>query len=414
MTQFRTERDSMGEVRLPAEAYYGPQTQRAVENFPISGRTLPPELIHALGLVKWAAAGVNRDSRRLTAAGITDQQIDALLAACREVADGKLDGQFPIDVFQTGSGTSSNMNANEVIANRASELSAVSGQLSEVRDQRSVSGQTVRNRESEIPPHPSQRPRQPRPEQQRRLSHRHPRGRGGGDPRAADPRPGAVRQGAGRQGRPVEGHPQDRPHPPGRRRAAHARARDRRPGPAVAAVGPPGQSRGRSVVGVAHRRHGRGHGHQHPSRVRPPRLRSAGPRDRHPLRRGRRPFRGQRPARRAGRVSRPVAHHRRHALQRGEQHPLAGLRPPLRLPRDHAPRPPAGQFDHAGQGQSGALREPDAGGRPRAGQRSDRHVLRRRRRAVPTERDDAGDGRRRLGERPAALQRHRRLHRSLP
>ena len=61
MTEFRTERDSMGEVRLPANAYYGPQTQRAVENFPISGRTLPPELIHALGLVKWAAAAVNRD-----------------------------------------------------------------------------------------------------------------------------------------------------------------------------------------------------------------------------------------------------------------------------------------------------------------------------------------------------------------
>ena len=64
MTEFRTERDSMGEVRLPAHAYYGPQTQRAVENFPISGRTLPPELIHALGLVKWAAATVNRDLGR--------------------------------------------------------------------------------------------------------------------------------------------------------------------------------------------------------------------------------------------------------------------------------------------------------------------------------------------------------------
>ena len=61
MTSFRTERDTLGEVRLPADAYYGPQTQRAVDNFPISGRTLPPELIHALGLVKWAAAGVNRD-----------------------------------------------------------------------------------------------------------------------------------------------------------------------------------------------------------------------------------------------------------------------------------------------------------------------------------------------------------------
>ena len=123
--QFRTERDSMGDVRLPADAYYGPQTQRAVENFPISGRPLPVELIHALGLVKWAAASVNRDLGRLTSLGkqpLDNRQIDALLSACREVAEGKLDGQFPVDVFQTGSGTSTNMNANEVIANRAIEL----------------------------------------------------------------------------------------------------------------------------------------------------------------------------------------------------------------------------------------------------------------------------------------------------
>jgi len=118
MTDFRAERDSMGEVRLPTQAYYGAQTQRAVENFPISGRRLPPELIHALGLVKWAAASVNCEFGRLK----EDKHTEALSVACREVADGKLDDQFPIDVFQTGSGTSSNMNANEVIANRAIEL----------------------------------------------------------------------------------------------------------------------------------------------------------------------------------------------------------------------------------------------------------------------------------------------------
>jgi fumarate hydratase class II len=126
MTDFRLERDSLGEVRLPAKAYYGPQTQRAVENFPISGRTLPAELIHALGLVKWAAASVNRDLGLLTGSGkspLDQQQVEALVAACREVAQGRLDDQFPVDVFQTGSGTSSNMNANEVIANRAIELS---------------------------------------------------------------------------------------------------------------------------------------------------------------------------------------------------------------------------------------------------------------------------------------------------
>jgi fumarate hydratase class II len=137
MAEYRIERDSLGEVRLPKNAYYGAQTQRAMDNFSISGRTLPPELIHALGLVKFAAATVNRDLGKLgdcpnfcatkmglsPSSSLTDKQIDSLLAACREVADGHLDDQFPVDVFQTGSGTSSNMNANEVIANRAIELS---------------------------------------------------------------------------------------------------------------------------------------------------------------------------------------------------------------------------------------------------------------------------------------------------
>jgi fumarate hydratase class II len=126
MTDFRLERDSMGEVRLPADVYYGAQTQRAVENFPISGRTLPVEMIHAMGLVKWAAAQVNRDLGRLSGSErnrLNDKQVEALVKACREVADGRFDDQFPVDVFQTGSGTSSNMNTNEVIANRAIELS---------------------------------------------------------------------------------------------------------------------------------------------------------------------------------------------------------------------------------------------------------------------------------------------------
>ncbi len=125
MTEHRIERDSMGEVRLPADAYYGAQTQRAVENFPISGRPLPAELIRALGLVKWAAAKANNSLGKLTGSGkqpLNRTEVEGLLAACREVAEGRLDDQFPIDVYQTGSGTSSNMNANEVIANRAIEL----------------------------------------------------------------------------------------------------------------------------------------------------------------------------------------------------------------------------------------------------------------------------------------------------
>src|SRR5437868_556288 len=125
MAEFRVEKDSMGEVQVPAQAYYSAQTQRAVENFPVSGWPLPPALIHAMGLVKYACGVANRDLGKLTSTGknrLTDPQVQALLAAAREVAQGKLDDQFPVDVFQTGSGTSSNMNCNEVISNRAIEL----------------------------------------------------------------------------------------------------------------------------------------------------------------------------------------------------------------------------------------------------------------------------------------------------
>src|SRR5688572_260001 len=125
MSDYRTEHDSMGDVRVPAKAYFGAQTQRAVENFPISGWPLSPELIRALGLVKYAAAIANRDLGKLTGSGknpLTQKQVEALLQAAREVAEGRFDAEFPIDVFQTGSGTSSNMNANEVISNRAIEI----------------------------------------------------------------------------------------------------------------------------------------------------------------------------------------------------------------------------------------------------------------------------------------------------
>jgi len=117
-TPYRTEKDSLGEMKVPAEALYGPQTQRAVENFPISGEPMPPRFLHALGTIKAAAARVNRELGLLEPA-----LADAIEKAAGEVADGKLDREFPIDVFQTGSGTSTNMNANEVIARRAAMLS---------------------------------------------------------------------------------------------------------------------------------------------------------------------------------------------------------------------------------------------------------------------------------------------------
>src|SRR5215212_7496214 len=115
MTETRVERDTMGEVVLAAKALYGAQTQRAVENFPISGQPMPVEFIRSLGLVKLAAARVNREL------GLLPPDVaDAIEHAARAVADGELEDEFPIDVFQTGSGTSSNMNANEVIAAVAS------------------------------------------------------------------------------------------------------------------------------------------------------------------------------------------------------------------------------------------------------------------------------------------------------
>jgi len=111
MSQYRIERDSMGELKVPADALYGAQTQRAVDNFPVSGLAMPRGFIRALGLIKSAAAQANADLGHLK-----KTQAKAIRKAAERVAAGEFDREFPIDVFQTGSGTSSNMNANEVIA----------------------------------------------------------------------------------------------------------------------------------------------------------------------------------------------------------------------------------------------------------------------------------------------------------
>jgi fumarate hydratase class II len=117
MTDFRIEKDSMGEFNVPADAYYGAQTARAVANFPISGIHFPRPLIEAIGAVKFAAAEVNFRK------GLLDERRKLLIQyAAAEVINGKLDAQFVVDIYQTGSGTSSNMNANEVISNRAIEF----------------------------------------------------------------------------------------------------------------------------------------------------------------------------------------------------------------------------------------------------------------------------------------------------
>src|SRR5215510_8388820 len=113
----RIERDSMGEMRVPANALYGAQTQRAVENFPISTLRFTREFIRAIGLIKLASAQTNLEL------GLIDKTVaDVIIRAAQEVVDGNHDDAFVVDIFQTGSGTSTNMNANEVIARRAGQL----------------------------------------------------------------------------------------------------------------------------------------------------------------------------------------------------------------------------------------------------------------------------------------------------
>ncbi|HSG49958.1 MAG TPA: class II fumarate hydratase [Longimicrobiales bacterium] len=124
MSDFRIEKDSLGEVKVPASALYGAQTQRAVENFPISGQRFGRRFIQALGLIKKAAAESNAEMGNLDPA-----IAEAVARAAGEVAEGKWDGEFVLDIYQTGSGTSTNMNANEVVAHRATDLLADGGRV---------------------------------------------------------------------------------------------------------------------------------------------------------------------------------------------------------------------------------------------------------------------------------------------
>src|SRR5258705_7561368 len=117
MSEYRFAKDTMGEIRVPAQAYYGAQTQRAVENFPISGLRMPRRMIRALGLLKKCAAETNLEKK-----WVEEKLARAIILAATDVIAGRLDAEFPIDIFQTGSGTSTNMNTNEVIAGRANEI----------------------------------------------------------------------------------------------------------------------------------------------------------------------------------------------------------------------------------------------------------------------------------------------------
>ena len=117
MQNFRIEKDTMGDIKVPNDKYWGAQTQRSVENFPIGNEKMPKEVIEGFAYLKKACVLVNNDLKRLD-----DNKCSAISKACDEVIQGKLEGNFPLVVWQTGSGTQSNMNMNEVIANRASEI----------------------------------------------------------------------------------------------------------------------------------------------------------------------------------------------------------------------------------------------------------------------------------------------------
>ncbi len=196
----RTETDSFGPIEVAADRYWGAQTERSRLNFRIGEERMPRPLIHALGLVKRAAAEVNHELGSLDA-----RRAKAIIAAAQEIIDGELDDQFPLVVWQTGSGTQTNMNVNEVIANRANERLGVSA------------GRQIAD--------PSQRSRQYEPVVERQLSDRHAHRRGAGNQHAAHSGADASARRARRQDQGVCLHRQDRPHPyPGRDTA------DARPG----------------------------------------------------------------------------------------------------------------------------------------------------------------------------------------
>ncbi|MDA8089114.1 MAG: lyase family protein, partial [Nitrospiraceae bacterium] len=114
---FRIEEDTLGKIKVPGDAYWGAQTERAFDNFPASGAKFPPVFFRALAYIKLASATVNNELGRLDS-----RKTRAIVKASKEVLAGRMDGQFPVDIFQTGSGTSTNMNMNEVLTTRANEM----------------------------------------------------------------------------------------------------------------------------------------------------------------------------------------------------------------------------------------------------------------------------------------------------
>ena len=351
MAEFRIEKDSMGEVKVPAQAYYGAQTQRAVENFPISGQPLPPAADPR------ARPGQGGGGAGQPRPGQAQARISPSRSSRRRAKSPPASSttSFPIDVYQTGSGTSSNMNANEVISNRAIEL--IGGDRfhakKAVPSQRScqhgaIAPTTCSRRRSTSPP-------------ARRFT------------KELIPALERLHEVLTRQGEGVGRHHQDRPHASGRRHADPPGAGIQRLRPATGAV--PCDRAQQAHAGRSWNCR-RAAPRSAPASTRIPKFgakvaevlaKETGI----PFVEAKNHFEAN--ANRDGLVEcqRPAAHHRGHAVHRRQQHSLARLRPALRLLRNHAPRPPARLVDHAGQGQPGHVREHDASLRPRHRQRPD-------------------------------------------
>ena len=359
----------MGEVRVPRDALWRAQTQRAVENFPISGQPLEPALIHALAHIKAAAAHTNADARVPHA-----EQADAITEAAAQIVDGEHDDQFPIDVFQTGSGTSTNMNVNEVIATLAQQPGRRGA---------------------------PQRPRQRRAVLQRHLPLRHPCRRRRSAPATcstasppcttpleakSDEFADAVKSGRTHL---MDATPVTLGQELGGYAAVVDRARER-----IEAVLP--RVRELPLGGTAV-----GTGINAPAGFAAQTIAPAQRGDRRAVHRGPRPLRGAGRARRDRRAERRPPHVRRRAGEDLQRPALDGQRPDHRPGRDPPRRPPAGVEHHARQGQPGDPRGDADGLRPGHRQRR-RDRLRGRVRLVRAERDAAGDRPQHPGVRAAA------------
>ena len=236
---FRSESDSMGPMQVPASAYYGAQTARAVENFPISNLRFPRSFIRALGLIKKHAALTNQEL-----GGLPPQLAQVIVQAAQEVAEGKWDGEFVLDIFQTGSGTSTNMNANEVIANRAIEL------LGGKRGGKLVHPNDHVNRGQ------SSNDAIPTAIHIAALE---------GDRAPPDPGAGRLREALRQKGGGISRRPQNWPHPFARRHAHPAWPGIRRLRKPGRGTGGPVAGRGKQSGRTGAGRHGRRHRHQYAS-----------------------------------------------------------------------------------------------------------------------------------------------------